>query len=58
MKNKKIEEAIKYYTIKGKEITNKVNTSSNLKIDEIINLGNQLFVLENKLTALEVAKEN
>jgi hypothetical protein len=58
MKNNKIEEAFKYYTIKSKEIIDEVNVSNNLKVDEIISLGRQLFVLENKLTALEVANEN
>jgi hypothetical protein len=58
MNNNKIEEAFKYYTIKSKEIIDKVNVSNNLKVDEIISLGRQLFVLENKLTALEVANEN
>jgi len=58
MNNNKIEEAFKYYTIKSKEIIDKVNVSNNLKVDEIISLGRQLFVLENKLTALEVANGN
>ncbi|NNK83148.1 MAG: hypothetical protein HKO92_08485 [Flavobacteriaceae bacterium] len=54
----KIDITIEYYSIKSKELIEKVNNSSNLNADQIINYGEQLSVLENKITALEVAKEN
>ena len=54
----KIDKAIEYYTIKINAIVNFVNTNTNLTVEEIINNGEQLAVLEYKLTALEVAKEN
>ena len=56
--NKKIDIAIAYYTKKGEEILEAVNSSSNLKADEIIHYGEEMAVIEYKLTALEVAKEN
>ena len=54
----KIDKAIEYYTIKINTIVNFMNTNTNLTVEEIINNGEQLAVLEYKLTALEVAKEN
>jgi hypothetical protein len=54
----KIEEAIKYYKFKSKELLDYINLSSNLTVDEIIQKGEELAVLEYKITALEVAKEN
>ena len=54
----KIELTIEYYSIKSKELIEKVNNSNNLNADQIISYGEQLTVLENKITALEVAKEN
>ena len=56
--NEKIDIAIAYYTKKGEEILEAVNSSSNLKADEIIHYGEEMAVIEYKLTALEVAKEN
>ncbi len=56
--NEKIDIAIAYYTKKGEEILEAVNLSSNLKADEIIHYGEEMAVIEYKLTALEVAKEN
>lgn len=54
----KIEKAIEYYTVKSKELIECVNSSNNLTVEEIIQKGEELSILEYKLTALEVAKEN
>jgi hypothetical protein len=56
--NKKINAAIEYYTKKGQEILDAVNSKSNLSADEIISYGEEMAIIEYKLTALEVAKEN
>ncbi len=52
----KIDKAIEYYTFKSKKILDHINTSNNLTVDEIIENGNELAILEYKITALEVAK--
>ena len=57
MKNK-IETAIEYYSFKSKELLDFVNSNNNLTVDQIIESGQELAVLEHKITALEVAKEN
>lgn len=54
----KIEIAIDYYTFKSKELLDFVNSNKNLTVDQIIETGEELAVLEHKITALEVAKEN
>jgi hypothetical protein len=54
----KIEIAIAYYTKKGQEILDAVNSNSNLTADELIHYGEEIAIIEYKLTALEVAKEN
>ncbi|MFY0602517.1 MAG: hypothetical protein JXQ93_01100 [Flavobacteriaceae bacterium] len=54
----KIEKTIEYYTVKSKEIINFINGSTNLTAEEIIQNAEELSILEYKLTALEVAKEN
>lgn len=54
----KIEITIAYYTKKGQEILNTVNSNNNLTADELINYGEEMAIIEYKLTALEVAKEN
>ena len=56
--DKKIDKAIEYYTFKSKEIKDFINTSTNLTVDQIIESGEELSILEYKITALEVAKEN
>lgn len=53
-----IDKALEYYTFKSKEILDEVNTSKNLTVEQIIEKGKALSVLEYKMTALEVAKEN
>ncbi|WP_296315926.1 hypothetical protein [Winogradskyella sp. UBA3174] len=54
----KIEVAIDYYTKQGKEILEIVNSKTDLTADEIIHYGEEMAIIEYKLTALEVAKEN
>ena len=54
----KIEIALAYYTKKGQDIIDIVNSKNNLTADEIIKYGEEMAVIEYKLTALEVAKEN
>ena len=54
----KIEAAIAYYTKKGEDILKTVNSKKNLTADEIISYGEEMAIIEYKLTALEVAKEN
>ncbi len=54
----KIGIAIAYYTKKGQEILMSVNAKSDLTADELIHYGEEMAIIEYKLTALEVAKEN
>ena len=54
----KIDKAIEYYTFKSNELLTYVNSNQNLTIDKIIECGEELAILEHKITALEVAKEN
>ncbi|MCB0383051.1 MAG: hypothetical protein KDD05_07065 [Psychroserpens sp.] len=54
----KIEMAISYYLVKQKEILDVINTNTSLSAEDIIHYGQEMSVLEHKITALEVAKEN
>ncbi|WP_445757712.1 hypothetical protein [Polaribacter sp.] len=54
----KIEKAIEYYNFKSKKMLDFINSSNNLTVDQIIESGEELAILEYKITALEVAKEN
>ena len=54
----KIEIAIAYYTKKGQEILESVNSKRDLTADELIHFGEEMAIIEYKLTALEVAKES
>ena len=56
--NDKIDIAIEYYSVKQKEILDIVNSSSELTAEDIIHYGQELNIIESKMTALEVAKEN
>ena len=56
--NDKINIALKYYSIKQKELLDIVNSSNKLTAEDIIHYGEELNIIENKMTALEVAKEN
>jgi hypothetical protein len=58
MNEDKINKAIEYYNIKINDILNFINSNKNLTVEQIIDKGEQLSILEYKLTALEVAKEN
>lgn len=58
MDEDKIDKAIEYYKVKINGIVDFINNNTNLTIEEIIERGEQLTVLDYKLTALEVAKEN
>ena len=54
----KINKTIDYYSIKVNQILKFMNSNTNLTVEEIIHNGEQLSILEYKITALEVAKEN
>ncbi|WP_298779133.1 hypothetical protein [uncultured Polaribacter sp.] len=54
----KIEKALEYYNFKSNQIKDFINSSKDLTVDEIIEYGQSLSVLESKITALEVALEN
>ncbi len=54
----KIDKTIEYYTFKSNELLTYINSNQNLTIDKIIECGEELAILEHKMTALEVAKEN
>lgn len=58
MEESKIDKTIAYYNIKIDGIVNFINSNTNLSMEQIIQSGEELTVLEHKLTALEVAKEN
>lgn len=54
----KINIALEYYSVKQHQILNIVNTNKSLTVEDIIKYGKKMAVIENKITALEVAKEN
>jgi len=54
----KIEKAIEYYNFKSKKILDYINSNSNLTVEQVIESGEELAILEYKITALEVAKES
>lgn len=54
----KIDKAIDYYSFKSRQITSFVNDSKDLTVEQIVEFGEELAVLENKITALEVARES
>ncbi|WP_303316459.1 hypothetical protein Q4Q34_06535 [Flavivirga abyssicola] len=58
MEDDKINIAIEYYNVKINEILNFINSNNSLTAEQIIYNGEQLSILEYKMTALEVAKEN
>ena len=58
LKEDKIQNTLKYYCHKRQEILNIVNSSDHLNADQIIQFGEEMAVLEYKITALEIAKEN
>ena len=54
----KIDKTIEYYLFKRNEILDLVNSRGNFSVEEIIEYGEELAILEYKITALQVAKEN
>ncbi len=56
--DKKIDIAIEYYTNRGQKILDRVNKRNNVSADELIQLGEEMAIIEYKLTALEIAKSN
>jgi len=58
MEKDKIKKTIEYYSLQMNSIVNFINTNNNLTAEQIIHNGELLAVLDYKLTALEVAKEN
>jgi hypothetical protein len=54
----KIDSTLEYYTFKSKKIVDYVNATKNLTVDEIIESGEELAILEHKITSLEAAKES
>ena len=54
----KIDVTIAYYSKKGQDILEAVNSRSDLTADELIHYGEEMAIIEYKLTALEVANEN
>jgi hypothetical protein len=58
MDKDKIDKTIEYYNLKMDGIVNFINANNNLTAEQIIYNGEQLAILDYKLTALEVAKEN
>ena len=55
---KKKKKALEYYTFKSKEMRDFVNSSKDLTVEQIVEFGEELAVLEYKITALEVAIES
>lgn len=53
----KVSTALEYYFYKRNGIINLVNTNGNLSADEIIKYGEELAILEYKITGLQVAQE-
>ena len=54
----KINTALEYYFIKIEGIQDFINSRSDLTVEEIIENGEALAVLEYKITALQVALQN
>jgi hypothetical protein len=54
----KIEKALEYYNFKSNQLKDFVNSSKDLTVEQIIEFGEELAVLEYKITALEVANES
>lgn len=54
----KIDKALEYYNFKSNQLKDFVNSSKDLTVEQIIEFGEELAVLEYKITALEVANES
>ena len=54
----KIDKALEYYNFKSNQLKDFVNSSKDLTVEQIIEFGEELAVLEYKITALQVALQN
>lgn len=54
----RIDDTINYYAKKRDEILNLVNSKNDLTADQIIQYGEEMAIIEYKMTALEIANEN
>ena len=54
----RINATLEYYFVKRKGIQDEINSRSNLSVEDIIEKGEALAVLEYKITALQVALQN
>ena len=54
----KIETTLEYYYKKEEQILEAVNSNTNLTSEDIMHYGEEMSILVNKITALEIAKEN
>lgn len=54
----KIKKTLEYYYYKRNKIRDFVNSKNDLTPDQIIEHGEEMSILEYKITALQVAKEN
>jgi len=54
----KIDRTIDYYSVKRQSLLDFINNRDNITPDQIIESGVEMAILESKLTALEIAKEN
>lgn len=54
----KIEKTLEYYYYKRNELLDFINSKKDLTPDQIIESGEEMAVLEYKITALQVALEN
>lgn len=53
-----INEALKYYSYKKEGLLKYINNNNDLTVEDIIENAEELSILEYKITALQVAKEN
>lgn len=54
----KINATLEYYFVKRKGVQDEINLRSNLSVEDIIEKGEELAILEYKITALQVALHN
>ena len=51
-----LENTLAYYSKKRQDILDRVNSQNNLTAEQIIEFGEEMAILEYKMTALEIAK--
>lgn len=54
--SKNLENTLAYYAKKRQDILNAVNSKNDLTAEQIIEYGEEMAILEYKMTALEIAK--